>query len=314
MAKFNAYSFCKAHAASYAALAWVVAYLKTHFPMEFWVSALNNNQSMYHPRVYVEQAKRGGIVFCLPDVNRSGREFIIDGDGVRVGLNFVCGLGPVSADRILNERERRLFSGIGDFLTRTRLGEPEIRSLILCGAFDFLGRTRPELMMEMNLCPRATGKVASNQGQLLAAVPDVPHGVRDYSAARKYADEKRILGISVGPHIMSIRRRHLGDRVDADSRRLAAMVGGHVRIAGVLEAIRTATTQRGGKMIFLTLDDEFGLFEVTIFPNVRKRTRAAFNYQGTYIVSGRVQEQYGTVTITADSVSFWRDETARVAS
>ena len=138
--------------------------------------------------------------------------------------------------------------------------------------------------------------------------------VRDYSDARKYADERRILGISVGPHIMSIRRRHLGDRVNTDSRQLAAMVGGHVRIAGVLEAIRTATTQRGGKMIFLTLDDEFGLFEVTIFPNVRKRTRAAFNYQGTYVVSGRVQEQYGTVTITADSVAFWRDETARVAS
>jgi DNA polymerase III alpha subunit len=80
MAKFNAYSFCRAHAASYAVLAYAGAYLKAHWPAEFWCSALNNNQSMYPVRCYVEQAKRQGVVFLPPDVNRSHEEFVLEED------------------------------------------------------------------------------------------------------------------------------------------------------------------------------------------------------------------------------------------
>ena len=140
VAKFNEYSFCRAHAASYALLAYAGAYLKSHYPLEFWTAALNNNQSMYHPRVYVEQAKRAGIKFLLPDVNRSDREFKIEGNSIRVGLNFVAGLGPVAVEKILRARDKHgPFAGLTDFLNRTGLGPEEARSLVLCGAFDFTG-------------------------------------------------------------------------------------------------------------------------------------------------------------------------------
>jgi DNA-directed DNA polymerase III PolC len=131
MAKFNSYSFCRAHAASYAMLAYASAYLKTHYPLEFWVACLNNNQSMYHPRVYVEQAKRKGVRFLLPDVNRSGVEFAIDTDGagaraVRIALNRIRGLGPASVEAILAARRDRPFDGLTDCLARTRLGREEV--------------------------------------------------------------------------------------------------------------------------------------------------------------------------------------------
>jgi len=300
MAKFNAYSFCRAHAASYAQLAWTVAYLKTHYPLAFWVAALNNNQSMYHPRVYVEQAKRMGVRFCLPDVNRSGQEFAIDGDAIRVGLNFVTHLGPAGIAAILDARDHRPFVGLSDLLARTGLGEAEAHALIRCGAFDALGRNRPALMMELRLALHAS--VASGRGPncLLPTEISLPTEPADYPPAQKLADERRTLGISVGPHVMSVYRPLVAKHVSIDSRQLPDRVGRSVRIAGVLEAMRTAPTRQGRRVMFLTLDDEFGLFEAVVF---ERNARTAVQGYGPYVVAGRVQEQYDTFTIVADAIS-----------
>jgi DNA-directed DNA polymerase III PolC len=301
MAKFNAYSFCRAHAASYAVLAYAGAYLKTHHPLEFWVSALNNNQSMYHPRVYVEQAKRAGIRFAGPDVNRSGEEFTLDDGVIRVGLNFVAGLGPVSVATILEPRQKRPYTSLTDFLRRTGLGCEEGRALILCGAFDFTGRRRPTLMAELDLFFGVGPRLRGRDEMLLPAEPTVPDVAEDYSPARKYADQRRILGISIGEHVMALFRPRLAGLVDADSRDIPRRVGKRIRIAGLLEAARSTTTRTGGTVKFLTMEDEFGLFEVTIFPDAAANIRITRRY-GPYIVAGTVEDQYDSLTVSARQV------------
>ena len=305
MAKFNAYSFCRAHAASYALLAYAAAYLKAHYPLEYWTAALNNNQGMWHPRVYVEQAKRAGVGFLLPDANRSGEEFSIEDGAIRVGLNFIAGLGPAGIAAILEARGRRPFDGLTDCLARARVGQEEARAMILCGAFDFTARTRPELMMELDLF-FACRSASQGGGALLSAAPTVPR-IADYPRPRKYADERRLLGISVREHIMSLFRPRLAGRTDADSRDLPGRVGRRVKIAGVVEAYRTAPTRTGQTMTFLTLDDEWGLFEITVFPDARRRARLNLNRYGPYLAEGRVEEQYDSVTVTADRVSLVRE-------
>jgi DNA polymerase III alpha subunit len=300
MAKFNAYSFCRAHAASYAQLAWTVAYLKTHEPLAFWVGALNNNQSMYHPRVYVEQAKRMGIRFLPPDVNLSQTEFAPEGNAIRVGLNFVGGLGPASVETILDARRHGPFVGLSDFVSRTRLGDEEARALILCGAFDALGRNRPAMMMELRLAGHLAPAGAKGSACLLPTEVSLPVEPDDYPPARKLTEQRQILGISVGPHVLTPYRDKLAEHVSIDSRLLAQHVGKSVRLAGVLEAMRTAPTSRGRSVTFLTLDDEFGLFEAVVFDRSR---RTAVRGYGPHVIGGRVQEQYGTMTVIADSVS-----------
>jgi len=307
MAKFNAYSFCRAHAASYAQLSCAGAYLKTHHPLEFWTACLNNNQSMYHPRVYVRCARRAGVRFLLPDVNRSAEEFVIDGDAIRVGLNFVAGLGPVGVANILRARRSGPFESLTDFMLRVRAGEEETRSLVQCGAMDFTGRPRPALMMELNLFGR-TGPTQPQPGQsaLLAVSPTLPESPTDYSALRKRMDELRILGISVGEHMLTCQRPFLAGHVDADSRDLPARVGRQVRIAGVIEAKRTTRTARGRAMMFLTLDDEYGMFEVTVFPDTLRKMNQTFGRYGPYIVTGKVEDQYGSLTVAAERVDLFK--------
>jgi DNA polymerase III alpha subunit len=332
MAKFNAYSFCRAHAASYAMLAYAAAYLKRHYPLEFWTAALNNNQSMYHPRVYVEGAKRAGIEFLPPDINRSGEEFTIDGGAIRIGLGCVKGLGPAGVGGILEARARRPFDGLGDFLCRAGIARSpnrdkwrfgasnaeEARALVLCGAFDWTGRTRPALMMELNLLTALrVGREARRCSgpALLAATPVIPDPPGDYSPIRKYLDQRRILGISTGPHLMATLRATLNGSTDTVSRELPQRTGRRVRIAGLPEAVRTTPTQNGRTMMFLTLDDEFGLFEATVFPDLCRRIsglQAAMNggleplrtpnrYR-PYIITGKVQDQYGAITITVEDI------------
>jgi len=304
MAKFNAYSFCRAHAAGYAILAYGGAYLKAHWPLEFWTAALNNNQSMYHLRVYVAEAQRDGVAFLLPDVNRSRLEFAADGVAIRVGFNLVSGLGPAGAAVILDERARRgAFQGLSDLVARTRLGEAEARSLILCGAFDGFARPRPALMMELNLFCRLAAARHVDQSVLLRAAPVIPAPPGDYSPIRKYFDERRVLGVSVRGHMMSLVRPLLGGKVDADSRDIPAAKGKRVRIAGFLEARRTTRTRRGG-VTFLTLDDEYGLFEVTLPDCVRPRQNRPFGKYGPYVITGKVHDQYDSLSITAESVEY----------
>ncbi|MCK4276176.1 MAG: hypothetical protein KAX78_06665, partial [Phycisphaerae bacterium] len=273
-------------------------------------------------RVYVEQAKRGGIRFARPDVNRSHEDFTIEGDAIRVGLRCIEQLGPAATAAILKARdeglskgvndfltetageyEERPFKELSDFLTRTAGGYEEARALILCGAFDWTGRTRPELIVELELFRHTRRPGQPGQKHLLTVSLNVPKLPADYSADRKYRDERRILGFSTGKHIMSLYRPDLGGVVDTDSRRLGEKIGERVKIAGVLEASRTTRTQAARTMRFLTLDDEYGLFEVTVFPGARCTGRSLSRY-GPYIVTGTVQEQYDAITIWAEDIRF----------
>jgi DNA polymerase III alpha subunit len=325
MAKFNAYSFCRAHAASYARLGYAVAYLKAHHPLEFWAAALNNNQSMYHPRVYVEQAKRAGIRFLLPDINRSGAEFTVEdisgGTGfqpvssqpgkavphIRVGFSRVAGLGPVSVEAILKARGRGPFISLSDLLDRATLGIEEARPLILCGALDSLGPGRSGLMLELRLWRRMRAAHTGGQPALLSTAPAVTTIAEDYSPQRKIHDEREILGISVGEHPLAQWRLSLADKVDSDSRDLPRRIGRTVRLAGMLEADRTVTSAAGRQVQFLTFDDEYGLFEVTALQG-RYRTSGRPHIEGRpAIIAGSVQNQYDTIGMEAEEI-IWTEK------
>ena len=316
MAKFNAYSFCRAHSASYARLAYAVAYFKAHHPLAFWVAALNNNQSMYHPRVYVEEAKRAGIRFLGPDINRSREEFAIEQVGqpgggcpgvVRVGFNRVDGLGPMGIKAILAGGADRPFQSLSDCLDRTGLGKEEAQALILCGAFDALAVTRPALIMELNLWrPRRGAGRARGGATLLCARPTVIETLDDYSPRRKWLDERRILGISTGEHPLAAWRAAMAERVDTDSRQLRQRVGRRVRIAGLLEAMRDARSQNGRVVRFFTFDDEHSLFEVTAFADACPITGRPSHPPNPAVITGIVEDRYGALTLAAQRIA-WHD-------
>jgi DNA-directed DNA polymerase III PolC len=292
LAKFNQYSFCKSHAVSYGLIAWESAWLKVHAPHCFWTAVLNNNQGMYPRRVYVEAAKRAGLVLRLPCVNRSRLTFTIEegeANAIRTGLGAIASLDQGLQAAVLAERERGgPYRGLADCRRRLRPGPEALALLIRCGAFDFTGQSRPALFLEADLQEPDGG------AELFARAPD--WSPADYGERRRLRDEWELLGFVAGPPLMSLFREGLPPGL-VSSRDLAAHVGRRVRVAGLVATARDVLTRAGQVMRFVTLEDEGGFVEVTLFPDTcPPGTHLAL---GPYLATGVVEDQFGVVTLTA---------------
>ena len=86
---------------------------------------------------------------------------------------------------------------------------------------------------------------------------------------------------------------------------LPGLLGRRVRMIGILDTTRGTPTKNGELMQFITMEDETGVFEVTLFPKLYARTRRLLTDCGPYVVTGRVEEQYGSISITAERVERW---------
>jgi DNA polymerase III alpha subunit len=292
LAKFNSYSFCKSHAVSYGLIAWEAAYLKVHHPTCFWVAALNNNQGMYPRRVYIEAIKRAGIPVFLPCVNRSQQAFALEEGGIRTGFAAIRHLDEKARELILADRERHgPFQSMAEFCRRVPIGPEALASLVQVGAMDFTGQSRTALILEVEMASPSsqTSSLYSEDG-FNDWTPPNP------SLSRQREKEWEGLGFLVGPPFMQLFRPFLPRNVE-DSRSMHTKFGQKVRMAGLVATGRHAATKDGKEVQFVTLEDEWGLFDVSIFPSNCKPM--AHLGMGPYLIEGTIEEFYGVRTLNA---------------
>jgi len=331
IARFASYSFCKAHAAGYGVLAYQTAWLKANYPAEHAVSLLNNHQGMYATRVHLEEARRRGIEIRLPCVNRSDDEFILELDGagagdgpspgaIRTGLICVRDLSAPVRQRIY---ETRPFRSLAHFLRRVRPPKRDVERLVLVGAFDWSGVRRTELLWELYATYEKRRKSWRSEdgmfsdeemfGEVGRAADRPALGDIDHRERLRY--EMEILGLAISAHPIALIRPVTGGDDAADSRLLENGVkpGKRITLDGVRDAARRVRTKKNDTMLFLTLEDEHGLFECTLFPKVYRRFREETRGAGPFRVTGRVEEQYGVRTINVESVENLGREEALLA-
>jgi DNA polymerase III subunit alpha len=299
LSKFNQYSFCKSHAVSYGLIAWQSAILKAHHPIAFWTAALNNNQSAYPLRVYVEAMKRAGVRLLLPCVNRSAGPFRPERGAVRVGLGAIAGLPKEMRERLIKDREQNgPYRDLADFRRRVRPGPETLTALVRCGALDFTNRPRPALLLEADLQDQNRPKGP----ELLPCRPADDWAAPDYDQRRRLRDEWAALGFIVGPPLMSLFRRPAplgkGPPLIA-SNQIAERLGQTVRVEGLVAAARRVHTKDGRLVQFITLEDEQGLTETTLFPD--ECPAVPYLTMGPYTATGVIEEQYGVYTLTVQS-------------
>ena len=151
MMGFAAYGFSAAHAASFAELSYASAYMRCHYPAEFFASLLNSQpMGFYSPRVLLNEARRVGVYILPPDVHLSGDVCTVEdvytedgsaGDGfsglaIRVGLSYCKGLSEKSIEAIVEERERRPFASVSDLYHRTPVDARSLANLVKGGFLD----------------------------------------------------------------------------------------------------------------------------------------------------------------------------------
>jgi DNA-directed DNA polymerase III PolC len=280
MAAFAGYGFPKAHAASYAQIAWNSAWCKTHYPAEFLSAVLANWGGYYSQRVYLMEARRLGFPPHPPHINFSGRECTVvypnHGSMLYLGLNQVRDLTGRTIQRILQQQP---FQSLEDFLLRVNPRPVEARNLIRSGGLDGLGAI-PALLHQLETGSRRPGQ--PSLFEIEAALDE-----SDWPLIERAAAQQEILGVSVDVHPLDLYASQLKKTKAVSTVEALDIIGQKVVVAGVRQSHRRSKTSSGEWMAFLTLEDFDGMLDVVLFPAVYRFTRReVFTENRPLIVEG----------------------------
>ena len=316
---FSEFGFPKSHAAAFGLLAYQSAWLRHYHPAEYYC-ALFNNQPMgfYSLDVLGRDAERNGVAIRLPDVNASdvwctiekgagsGEQGAVHSDAVRVGLGFVRDWSEETATAVVIERERRgPYASIGDFVRRAppKLKRTAIEHLVWVGGCDSFGLTRRELLWQVGLWlpPEAEHGVDARGRRQLELALNHPHeGLRfdGLEAAERLLAEYDVLGFAASGHPLSLLRGALPPGVEQSDVLSRLEHGAWVEVAGLVVARQRPETAKG--FIFVLLEDEAGMVNVIVRPDVYERYRTAVRGEPLLWVRGKLAKDDGTVNVIAE--------------
>jgi error-prone DNA polymerase len=287
---FALYGFPESHAASFALLAYASIYLKAHYPAAF-VCALLNNQPMgfYSPFTLVKDAQRHGARFRPVDVTRSDWDCLLEDGEVRLGLRYARGLRKAAGDSIVAARRERPFASLQDMVDRTALHRDEMQRLAEVGALNAFGLTRRSALWQVEKAGRKKGELFEGvdvDDQETSPLPEMSF------SERLHTD---IVGttLTLGPHPMRLHREGMTARGVRRAAELARLPeGGRVTVAGAVICRQRPGTAKG--FVFLTLEDETGLANVILQPDVYEKnarvvvTSDVLEIEGVLQISGGV--------------------------
>ncbi len=287
---FGEYGFPESHAASFALLVYVSAWLKTHEPAAFSCALLNSQpMGFYAPAQLVRNARRSGVEVRPVDVNRSQWECTLEGGSagqpaLRLGLCLTGGLSRDAAARLLEARGQQAFADVEDLQARTSLQQYELGALAAAGALADIAGHRY----------RARWEVAGTEPALpLFPVSGVAEGIpllRSPTEPEDISGDYASMGLSLGRHPLALLRSELQRQGFVTAEDLRDMAEHDpVRIAGLV-----ITRQRPGSaggVIFVTLEDETGYVNLIVWPQIADQQRRALLGSRLLAVRGRIQRQ-----------------------
>ena len=309
MEKFAGYGFNKSHSAAYAYLAYVTAYLKTHYPPDF-MSALLTSESGNTSKVvkYINECREMRIPVLAPDVNSSEFNFTpvesAGTQGIRFGLGAIKNVGANAVESIVKARaEGGPFTSLYDFCERVDLGAVNrrmIESFIKCGAMDTLEGTRAQLIAvidnAMESGARAWKDRASGQSGLFAAMmadqPPAEHPlprVPDWTGPEKLTSEKEILGFYITGHPLDQYQEKVAQLASHTTANLEGLAKNtEVALCGVLGAIQRKRTKEGKPWAAMQIEDLEGSVEALLFSTQYERLQASLVEDKAVLIRGLV--------------------------
>ena len=165
---FASYCFNRSHSAAYAFVAYQTAYLKTHYPVEYFSALLSSvADNKDQTQLYIEEAQRLGSKVLAPDINKSYLEYAPDGENIRFGMAAIKGVGAPVVEAIIKEREENGdFKNIFDFCKRVDakyVNKKSLEGLIKAGAFSNIEKSRKQLFDNMEHILDVTSKEAKDR-------------------------------------------------------------------------------------------------------------------------------------------------------
>jgi DNA polymerase-3 subunit alpha len=281
MEQFAGYGFNKSHSAAYAYLAYVTAYLKAHFAVEF-MSALLTSESGNTDKIvkYINECREMGISVLPPDVSQSDLNFTPAGEAIRFGLGAVKNVGHGAVEAIVAARETGgAFTSIYDFCDRVNMNAVNRRvmeSLIKAGAFDSTGANRAQLTEALDRAIesglRASRDREMGQHGLFGFIEDEGKTetpmvkLPDWTGQQKLAGEKEVLGIYVSGHPLDEFREKIANVSRHYTDQLEGLEKGYsVEMCAIITSIVRKTNREGKYWAAMKVDDGRGTADAMLF-------------------------------------------------
>ena len=312
---FAHYAFNKAHAVSYAVVAYQTAYFKCHYTREYMAalltSVLDNSDKVAG---YINECRDCGIALLPPDINRSLDRFTVEEGGIRFGLVAIKNIGRGFIQAVMKEREEAgPFDSLPDFCRRmagSDMNKRALENLIRAGAFDGTGAKRSQLIrVYEKVLDAATARQRQNlEGQLdffgmshaagraeEVHLPDIP----EFTAQERMTMEKETTGLYLSGHPMDqyrdiVRRLRLPKigRVLEDFAQESGPTrfadGQFVTLAGVVTSSKTKTTKNNSLMAYVVVEDETGSMELLCFSRTLDNCGSYLRENQAVVVKGKL--------------------------
>ena len=316
---FGTYGFPESHAASFALLVYVSAWIKRHYP-DVFICALLNAQPMgfYSPSQLVAEARRSGIAVRPADVSHSGWDSTLEPDpanrdglhALRLGLRLVKGLAAGEGERIAASRRPSgrgtPWSSLADIMRRADVSARSLEAIANADGFASLGLNRRQALWE----------VRALAGQRWQELPLFAHATRRHHdlageepavtlpqahAGEEVAADYRSLGLSLKDHPVRLLSRPLAkDGWQTCAVAHEARDGQRLRLAGLVTMRQRPGTAKG--TVFLTLEDGLHSLNVIIWPKLTETYRDAMLRSQILGVVGRIQREKAVLHFIADQL------------
>jgi error-prone DNA polymerase len=296
---FGEYGFPESHAASFALIAYMTAYLKRHYLAEFTCALLNAQpMGFYSPATIVEDARRHGLVVRPVCARASGWDCTLEEAGgehrfaLRMGLSCVKSLSQEEGERIAAAKP---FADLGDLARRTQLPRDALEALAEAGAFEsFGGNRRDALWSVRGLSRTQRDRLALTDEEKAPRLPEL-------NPLDTILWDYRTTSHSARGHPL----QHLRRQLRAQGLPLASEVPGlgdgkRIRYAGLVICRQRPGTASG--VVFMTLEDESGIVNAIVWPKVYERFAMLARTSSFLGITGRLQIESGVVHLVADEL------------
>ena len=313
---FANYAFNKAHAVSYAVVAYQTAYFKCHYTKEYMAalltSVLDNSDKVAG---YIGECRDCGIALLPPDVNLSSDRFTVELGGIRFGLVAIKNIGRGFIQSVVRERERGgSFTSLQDFCDRMYdcgdMNKRAVENLIRSGAFDSMGARRSQLLAVYEKVLDGIGNVrrrnvegqidffgmsAANSTVETVVMPDIP----EFTATERMHMEKETTGLYLSGHPMVDYRATARDSGAVTLNEVLEDVNGEegptrfadgmpVTVAGIVASSKTRPTKNGSLMAYVVLEDETASMELLCFSRVLDKCASYLAVNSPVLIKGRL--------------------------
>ena len=308
IAKFADYGFNKSHSVVYAVITYKMAYLKVHYPLEFYAALLETGSSTGHKfSDYIAEMRQNGVKVLPPSINHSAKTFVIDKEALLFPLSAIKEVTDMTVSKIIADRETNgLYKDYFNFTSRmyeVGVSEAQIIKLIDAGALDELYPSRASMLLNLKAALQYAHLIHQEDGQLSIGIPMVATPLMNEAKddpIENLEKEYDVLGIMLSNNPLSFKQEILKKNgvvsiKDIELKKQCA-------IAGIINNKKVINTKGNKQMAFIKIFDVDGDIEVTIFPETFEKSVSLLEKNNIILIKGHAENNKDELSFVAEDI------------